>query len=159
MRACASHGGDIHLAGVADPQRGRAGSSACVVRFAKNDVKHGSRAHWCKHGTVLLQSHAGRRDGFARPFSVAVGPRSRPLKRITAPSSLHLVSFFLSLVCFPPFVFLNLGCSSSEKNKFFKTGWSFLLFSFYVLLWFFGLLYHHTTSNSITTEMHTSGVQ
>jgi len=46
MRACALHGGDIHLAGVADPQHGRVGSSALrVVRFAKNNVKSGSHAH------------------------------------------------------------------------------------------------------------------
>jgi len=95
MRACALHGGDIHLTGVADPQRGRAWSSAglSVVRIAKNDVKHGSRTHWCKHGTVLLHSHSGQRDCFARSFSVAVGPHSRPLKHIASPSSLHLPLF------------------------------------------------------------------
>jgi len=44
--ACTLHGGDIHLACVADPPHGRAGSSALsVVRLAKSDVKHGSRAH------------------------------------------------------------------------------------------------------------------
>jgi len=63
--------------------------------LVENDIKHGPHAHWCKHGIVLLQSHAGWRDGFARSSSVAVGLGSRLLKCIAPPSCAH----------FPPFVF------------------------------------------------------
>jgi len=66
--------------------RGQAG-------LAKNYIKHGSRAHQCKHGIVLLHSHAGRRDGFAHSSSVAVGLRSRPLKHTVALSSPYLSLF------------------------------------------------------------------
>jgi len=78
-RACMSVGGAATF-------RGQAG-------LAKNDIKHGSRAHQCKHGIVLLHSHAGRRDGFAHSSSVAVGLRSRPLKHTVALSYPYLSLF------------------------------------------------------------------
>jgi len=80
--------------------------------LVENNVQHGSRAHWCKHGTVILRSHAGQRDGFAHSSSVAVGPRSQLLKRMAPPSSAH----------FPQFIFWIWDVP--QKNKFFKTGWS-----------------------------------
>jgi len=67
---------------------------------------HGSRAHWCKHGTVLLHRHAGRWHGFAHSSSVAVGPCGQLLKRIAPPSSAH----------FPLFVFWIWDVSQVKKT-------------------------------------------